>query len=74
MTRNVAAGQLTIYMIMMRKSQGKLHTSRVHVSSSSKDTMGLPPDSSSTLFWGRNRATTLMLLFALDMLTAGSPQ
>lgn len=31
--------------------------------------MGLPPDSSSTLFWGRNRATTLML-FGADMLGA----
>ena len=44
------------------------HTSMVHVSSESKVTIGLPPDSSSILFWGRNRATTLILL--ADMVAA----
>jgi hypothetical protein len=38
------------------------------VSSPSKLTIGWPPEANSTLFWGRNRATTLMLL-ALDMVT-----
>ena len=33
--------------------------------------MGVPPDASSILFWGRNRATTLML-FAFDMVGEGS--
>lgn len=33
--------------------------------------MGVPPDASSILFWGRNRATTLML-FAFDMTGEGS--
>lgn len=41
-----------------------------HVSLPSKLTMGSPPDSSSVLFCGRNRATTLML-FALDMAADG---
>jgi hypothetical protein len=33
------------------------------VSSELKATIGLPPDSISTRFWGLNRATTLMVLF-----------
>jgi len=41
---------------------GRRLTSRVQESSELKDTIGLPPDSSSIRFWGRNRATTLMLL------------
>lgn len=38
----------------------------VTVSSPSNLTMGWPPDSFSTRFWGRNRATTLMV-FAPDI-------
>lgn len=38
----------------------------VQVSLPSKLTIGSPPDSSSILFCGRKRATTL-ILFALDM-------
>ena len=37
----------------------------MRLSSPSNLTMGWPPDSFSTRFWGRNRATTLML-FALE--------
>lgn len=37
-------------------------TSKWHVSSDSKRTMGCPPDSTSVRFCGRNRATTLILL------------
>lgn len=40
-----------------------------HDSSVSNLTIGLPPESSSTRFWGLNRATTLMPL--LDMMAAG---
>lgn len=40
---------------------GVLPTSREHESSELNETMGLPPESSSIRFWGRNRATTLML-------------
>lgn len=50
-----------------------LHTSRVHVSSELNVTIGLPPDSSSIRFWGRNRATTLMLL-AADMAAIVCPK
>lgn len=49
-----------------------LPTSSEQVSSPWKLTIGLPPDSSSIRFWGRNRATTLML-FAADMLIAAGP-
>jgi hypothetical protein len=42
------------------------HTSTVRLSSPSNLTMGWPPDSFSTRFWGRNRATTLMV-FPLDI-------
>ena len=42
-------------------------TSTVQVSGPWKETMGWPPDSISTLFWGLNRATTL-ILFAPDMM------
>jgi hypothetical protein len=38
-----------------------MRTSSEHESSELKETMGLPPESSSIRFWGRNRATTLML-------------
>lgn len=42
-------------------------TSIATVSLPSNLTMGWPPDSISTRFWGLNRATTL-ILFAFDML------
>lgn len=38
----------------------------MRLSSPSNLTMGWPPDSFSTRFWGRNRATTLMV-FPLDI-------
>ena len=46
------------------------HTSTVHESSLSKLTIGLPPESSSMRFCGRNRATTL-ILFADMIAVAG---
>lgn len=42
------------------------HTSTVRLSSPSNLTMAWPPCSFSTRFWGRNRATTLMV-FPLDI-------
>lgn len=55
---------------MDTERQAGRRTLIAHVSGPSKDTIGSPPEASSILFWGRKRATTL-ILFALAMMVVG---